>query len=94
MRSSSQNKITNLTFGLVLSFLIFSWGEVCSQTTFTENAAAYGLNLNRNKDGGHAWSDFDGDGDLDVLVLENQNGSVKSFLMRNTAFVEVEMFRL
>ena len=68
------------------SKLIFVLALFCAigssaQTTFTENAAAYGLNLNQNKDGGHAWSDFDGDGDIDVLVLEN--GSGKSFLMQN-----------
>lgn len=50
---------------------------------FTESSAAYGLDLTGNKDGGHAWSDFDDDGDIDVLVLENRNGGVKSFLMRN-----------
>lgn len=54
-----------------------------AQTTFTESAAAYGLNISGNKDGGHAWSDFDDDGDLDVLVLENTNS--KSYLMRNNA---------
>lgn len=54
-----------------------------AQTTFTESAAAYGLNISGNKDGGHAWSDFDADGDLDVLVLENTNS--KSYLMRNNA---------
>ncbi len=59
-----------------------------AQTTFTESAAAYGLNLTGNKDGGHAWSDFDLDGDLDVLVLENQNSpQVKSFLMQNNGGV-------
>jgi hypothetical protein len=63
---------------MTTTFVIFS------QTTFTESAASYGLNLGQNKDGGHAWADFDNDGDLDVLVLENNNNaSVKSFLMRN-----------
>jgi len=56
--------------------------RVSAQTTFTESAATYGLNLNRNKDGGHAWADFDQDGDIDVLVLENHS-SAKSFLMQN-----------
>ncbi|MDC0008331.1 FG-GAP-like repeat-containing protein, partial [bacterium] len=62
-----------------------------AQTTFTESAAAYGLNLNQNKDGGHAWADFDQDGDVDILVLEN--GSGKSFLMQNNGlgtFVNVQ----
>lgn len=61
-------------------------GVLSSQTTFTESAAAYGLNLNQNKDGGHAWSDFDNDGDLDVLVLESNN-SARSFLMQNNGGV-------
>ncbi|RKR07063.1 VCBS repeat protein [Maribacter vaceletii] len=65
----------------IFAFLFFA--KTYSQTTFTESAAAYGLNLGQNKDGGHAWSDFNGDGLLDVLVLENNNSaSVKSFLMR------------
>lgn len=54
-----------------------------AQTTFTESAATYGLNISGDKDGGHAWADYDNDGDLDVLVLENQNGSTRSYLMRN-----------
>ncbi|WP_437373710.1 FG-GAP-like repeat-containing protein [Maribacter litoralis] len=58
--------------------------ESNAQTTFTESAVSFGLDLGQRKDGGHAWSDFDNDGDLDVLVLENNNSSgVKSFLMRN-----------
>jgi len=61
---------------------------VTAQTTFTESAASYNLDLNQNKDGGHAWSDFDNDGDLDVLVLENNNNAgVKSFLMQNNGGV-------
>jgi len=85
MGSNSQSLITNLGFALVLSILVLSWGEIYSQTTFTESAALYGLNLNQNKDGGHAWSDFDNDGDLDVLVLESSGA--KSFLMQNTGGV-------
>ena len=71
MGRNSQSILTNLAFGMVLSLLIFCHGEALAQTTFTESAAAYGLNLNQNKDGGHAWADYDDDGDLDVLVLEN-----------------------
>ena len=85
MGSNSQLRLSYLTLYLVLSLLILSSGEVLAQTTFTESAAAYGLNLNQNKDGGHAWSDFDNDGDLDVLVLENSGA--KSFLMQNTSGV-------
>jgi len=50
-----------------------------AQTTFTESAAAYGLNINGNKDGGHAWADYDLDGDFDLVV--NRNGS--GYLLRN-----------
>lgn len=69
------------TLCLVLCLLSIVWAS--AQTTFTESAAAYGLNINGSKDGGHAWSDYDNDGDLDVMVLENQNGSTRSYLMRN-----------
>ena len=88
---------TNLKFfstwvcKILMCFTLLGTCAVASQTTFTENAAAYGLNLNLSKDGGHAWSDFDGDGDLDVLVLESNNNQ-RSFLMRNDAgtFVNVQ----
>lgn len=52
---------------------------VKSQTTFTESAAIYNLNIGGNKDGGHAWADYDLDGDFDLVV--NTNGS--GYLMRN-----------
>ncbi len=75
--------------GKILLCLFLFWAYIVSaQTTFTESAAVYGLDLGQGKDGGHAWSDFDNDGDLDVLVLENNNnGSVKSFLMQNNSGV-------
>lgn len=67
----------------VICFLCMLWAS--AQTTYTESAAGYGLNLSGNKDGGHAWSDFDNDGLIDVLILENNNGSsAKSFLMRQS----------
>lgn len=80
-------KLTNkFIFGFVLILCLFSGINIYAQTTFTESAATFGLDLNQNKDGGHAWCDFDNDGDLDVLVLENNNSAaVKSFLMRNNA---------
>jgi len=67
-----------------LLVIIFFFLTICgyAQTTFTESAASYGLNLAGNKDGGHAWADYDDDGDIDVLVLRNSN-SQRNYLMRN-----------
>ncbi|WP_297706516.1 FG-GAP-like repeat-containing protein [uncultured Eudoraea sp.] len=61
----------------VFFFLCFSVGY--SQTTFTENAGVYGLNVGGTKDGGHAWADYDLDGDFDLVI--NTNG--RGYLMRN-----------
>ncbi|MBT8205340.1 MAG: VCBS repeat-containing protein, partial [Eudoraea sp.] len=49
------------------------------QTTFTESAAAYNLNVGGTKDGGHAWADYDLDGDFDLVI--NTNG--RGYLLRN-----------
>jgi len=70
-----QNRIRKLFF---ISFAIISI-PVIAQTTFTESAAAYGLNIGSNKDGGHAWADYDLDGDYDLIV--NTNG--RGYLLRN-----------
>ena len=72
--SKQQKRYLPLQRLLLLLFPVI----VAAQTTFTESAASFGLNLGQNKDGGHAWSDFDNDGDLDVLVLESNN-SARSF---------------
>ena len=74
-------RITATFTYLILAF-VFSIQQLSAQTTFTESAASYNLNIGQNKDGGHAWADFDLDGDQDVLVLVN-NTSQKARLMRN-----------
>lgn len=70
-----QNRIKVL---FLISLAIISTSLV-AQTTFTESAAAYGLNIGNNKDGGHAWADYDLDGDYDLVV--NTNG--RGYLLRN-----------
>lgn len=52
---------------------------LCGQTTFTESAAAFNLNIGGNKDGGHAWADYDLDGDFDIFINTNNRGH----LLRN-----------
>ena len=64
---------------LLLGIFIFLIHGISAQTTFTESAAAYGLNIGGNKDGGHAWADYDLDGDFDLVI--NRNGS--GYLLRN-----------
>jgi hypothetical protein len=62
-----------------LLVLVLSIHDARSQTTFTESAAIYGLNVGGTKDGGHAWADFDLDGDFDLVI--NTNG--RGYLMQN-----------
>lgn len=66
------------TIPLFLLLLLFGI-SLKAQTTFTESAAAYNLNIGGNKDGGHAWADYDLDGDYDIVI--NRNGS--GYLLRN-----------
>ncbi|MEP1985860.1 MAG: hypothetical protein ABJJ07_19485, partial [Maribacter dokdonensis] len=69
--------LKKIKFGVIGGFIIAALSSIKlnAQTSFTESAAAFGLDLGQKKDGGHAWSDFDNDGDLDVLVLENNNNA-------------------
>lgn len=64
---------------LLLGFCLLIMSQTFAQTTFTESAAAYGLNIGGNKDGGHAWADYDLDGDFDLVINTQGNGR----LMRN-----------
>ncbi len=66
-----------------LACLTCLWAPaIHAQTTFSESAASYGLDLNKSKDGGMAFADFDLDGDLDVLINTDQS-SKRSRLYRN-----------
>lgn len=56
--------------------------QAFSQTTFTEQAASWGINLGGENDGGHSFVDYDGDGDLDLLV-NTEDSIQKSRLYRN-----------
>ncbi|RPD91180.1 hypothetical protein EGM88_15110, partial [Aureibaculum marinum] len=67
---------------IVITLMLLLSSHLVAQTTFSENAAIYNLNIGGSKDGGHAWADYDNDGDLDVLVLVNST-SQRNYLMRN-----------
>ncbi|MDC6351869.1 FG-GAP-like repeat-containing protein [Zeaxanthinibacter sp. PT1] len=67
---------TLLIFQVVCLWISFA---AYSQTTFTESAAVYGINIGGNKDGGHAWADYDLDGDFDLVV----NTQGPGYLLRN-----------
>ena len=68
-----------IRFYTVFILLGMSYSGLFGQTTFTESAAAYSLNVAGTKDGGHAWADYDLDGDFDLVI--NTNG--RGYLMRN-----------
>jgi len=63
----------------VLILWLFCMLGASAQTTFTESANAYNLNIGGNKDGGHSWADYDLDGDFDLVI----NTSGRGYLMRN-----------
>lgn len=73
MRSNSQSFWTNVSLGIAMGLLLFCHDKAISQTTFTESAAAYGLNLGGNKDDGHALADYDLNGDCDMVMNTNGN---------------------
>tara|TARA_Y100001933_G_scaffold161655_1_gene159842 strand:- start:1348 stop:4755 length:3408 start_codon:yes stop_codon:yes gene_type:complete len=72
-------KITFVGLYVWIALSMLTVYPVMGQTTFTESAAAYNLNMGGGKDGGHAWADYDLDGDFDLVV--NTNG--RGYLMRN-----------
>ncbi len=72
-------KLRLLIFSFIFSAL---YPSLKAQTTFTESAASYGLNIPHPKDGGHAWADYDKDGDPDVLV-NLYSSTIRNYLMRN-----------
>ncbi len=63
----------------VLILWLFCMLGVSAQTTFTESANTYNLDIGGNKDGGHAWADYDLDGDFDLII----NTVGRGYLMRN-----------
>ncbi|MET7030853.1 FG-GAP-like repeat-containing protein [Sediminicola luteus] len=79
MRNNSFLIISNNASKILLAVFLLSVFGTSAQTTFTESAALYGLNIGGKKDGGHAWADYDLDGDFDLVI--NTNG--RGYLMRN-----------
>ena len=75
-------KMNALKPALVTLFVLLMSSIAFSQTTFTETAATYGLDISGPKDGGHAWADYDSDGDQDILININSI-SARNYLMRN-----------
>ena len=66
---------------LILTLALVSF-TIYGQTTFSEQASTWGINLGGSKDGGHSFADFDDDGDLDILI-NTFDATQKSRLYRN-----------
>ena len=72
--------MTKLIHRIVLAIIfVVMPTAIIAQTTFTESASTYNLNVGGSKDGGHAWADYDLDGDYDLVI--NTNG--RGYLLRN-----------
>jgi len=72
----------NKAIVVVTLFSIGFFSNLSAQTTYSEQATAWGLNLSGAKDGGLSFADYDNDGDLDVLINTN-NSSNDSRIYRN-----------
>ena len=62
---------TKLCLFLLLNLLLAT--NIQAQNTFTEKAAAYGINLDGEKDGGLSFGFLNGDSYLDLIVNTNQD---------------------
>ena len=56
--------------------LLFAASYAPAQTTFTEQAASKGLNLDGRKDGGFTFADFNNDGYLDLILNTKTNDTL------------------
>ncbi|MDG1262272.1 MAG: HYR domain-containing protein, partial [Flavobacteriales bacterium] len=75
----SQNKTFFKTCILLLAALFIVSNTAQAQTSWTEDASGYSIDLAGDKDGGHAFCDYDLDGDFDLVV----NRTNRSYLYRN-----------
>jgi hypothetical protein len=78
-------------YAMAVLCLLFFGSALRSQSTFSEQATSWGINLGGSKDGGHSFADFDGDGDLDLLInTDNWTGYSRLYVNNgNNTFSDV-----